>query len=233
MPRIAQKEAGGLAGLGSIGITSLCLAILFWTLCWPSANAAPEVKDVGQVIADLMESWNIHDMHALADLFAEDASFVNVNGSWLKTRRDIEQSHKVVHASIFKNSRAEITPAKIRFPKPDVAIVHARWQITGDTRNPEPRHYVMTLILRKRLDGWRILAAQNASTEDRSTQGFANLRSGDLAPVPASVSPSSPPTAADRVRDVISAFDNARNLRDAAALARLFATNADVVDTNA
>ena len=120
-----------------------------------------------------------------------------------------------MHSSIFKNSRAEITPAKIRFPKPDVAIVQARWQITGDSRNSEARDYVMTLILWKQQDRRRIFAAQNGSTEDRSTLGFANLCPGDVAPIPASAAPSSPPTAEERARAVISAFDNAWNRRDA------------------
>jgi uncharacterized protein (TIGR02246 family) len=214
---------------------SVCLAVLFWIFQCPMTEAASnqDVESVREVIAGLMKSWNMHDMHAFADLFAEDASFVNVNGSWLKTRVEIEESHKVVHSSIFKNSRAEITPAKIRFPKPDVAIVQARWQITGDSRNSEARDYVMTLILRKQLDQWRIVAAQNGSTEDRSTLGFANLRPGDVAPIPAPGAPSSPPTAEERARLVISAFDNAWNHRDASTIARLFAPKSDLVDTSA
>jgi uncharacterized protein (TIGR02246 family) len=197
------------------------------------ATSVQDTESVREVIAGLMKSWNIHDMHAFADLFTEDASFVNVNGSWLKTRAEIEESHQVVHSSIFRNSRAEITPAKIRFPKPDVAIVQARWQITGDSRNPEPRYYVMTLLLRKRQDRRRILAAQNASTEDRSTLGFANLRPGDVAPIPARGSQGSRTTTEDQVGAAISAFDNAWNRRDESAIARLFASKADLVDTSA
>jgi hypothetical protein len=81
----------------------------------PTVEAASnqDMEGVREVIAGLMGSWNVHDMHAFADLFTEDASFVNVNGSWMKTRAQIEESHKVVHASIFKNSRAIITPSKM------------------------------------------------------------------------------------------------------------------------
>jgi uncharacterized protein (TIGR02246 family) len=199
----------------------------------PTAEAASnqDMKGVREVIAGLMRSWNVHDMHAFADLFTEDASFVNVNGSWLKTRAQIEESHKVVHASIFKDSSANITPGKIRFPKPDVAVVQAKWRITGDSRSAQARDYVMTLILRKQHDHWSILAAQNGSAEDRSNLGFANLRPGDVAPIPVLEPQSSPPTDEDRIRGVFSAFDSAWNHRDESAIRGLFTTRADFVDT--
>jgi uncharacterized protein (TIGR02246 family) len=154
-------------------------------------------------------------------------------GHGCRTVPQIEESHKVVHASIFKNSRANITPSKIRFPEPDVAVVQARWKITGDSRSSEAREYVMTLILRDQHDRWSILAAQNASAEDRSSLGFANLRPGDVARIPALKSPSPPPTDEDRIQTVISALDSAWNHHDAQTIARLFARNADLVDTSA
>jgi uncharacterized protein (TIGR02246 family) len=197
------------------------------------AFANPDDEQVREVIAGLMRAWNVHDMHAFAEQFTGDASFVNVNGSWLQNAAQIEESHKVVHATIFKTSRAVITPAQVRFPKPDVAIVHAKWQITGDSRRPEARDYVMTLVLRKQSDVWKILAAQNGSAEDRSTTGFANFRPGDVAPIPAPRSQSSPLTDEGRIGVVISAFDSGWNRRDQAGMTGLFMTNADWVDTAA
>jgi len=182
-----------------------------------------------------MTAWNTHDMHAFADLFTDDASFVNVNGSWLEHPDQIEASHQVVHDSIFKHTTAEIRPGKIRVVKPDVAVVHATWQIRGDSRRSEPRDYVMTLVVRKQDERWKILAAQNGSTEDRSGSGFANLHTGDLAPLPAAGTRSHPAgnTNNDRIHATIAAFDDAWNHRDRAAMARVFAGEADFVDTTA
>jgi len=180
-----------------------------------------------------MRAWNVHDMRAFTEQFTDDASFVNVNGSWLRNAAQIEESHKVVHATIFKTSKAVITPAQVRFPKPDVAIVHARWQITGDSRKPEARDYVMTLVLRKESDVWKILAAQNGSAEDRSAAGFANLRAGDAAPIPAVRSQSSPPTDEDRIGVAISGIDRAWSHRDQSGMSQLFMRDADWVDTAA
>jgi uncharacterized protein (TIGR02246 family) len=208
----------------------------FLSICYPArlpAASNPDEEHVRDVIANLMRAWNVHDMHAFAEQFTDDASFVNVNGSWLRNAAQIEESHKVVHSTIFKASNAVITPAQVRFPQPDVAVVHAKWQITGDSRRPEPRDYVMTLVLRRQSGAWKILAAQNGSAEDRSGLGFANLRAGDAAPIPALRSQSLPLSEEDRIGQTISAFDRDWNHRDQPGLDGLFMTDADWVDTAA
>jgi uncharacterized protein (TIGR02246 family) len=58
------------------------------------ADQSGESKRIGGIIAGLMKAWNTHDMHAFAELFAEDASFVNVNGSWLERPDQIEAFHE-------------------------------------------------------------------------------------------------------------------------------------------
>jgi len=91
----------------------------------------------------------------------------------------------------------------------------------------------MTLVLRKQSDVWKILAAQNGSAEDRSTTGFANFRPGDVAPIPAPPSQSSPLTDEGRIGAVILAFDSGWNRRDQAGMTGLLMTSADWVDTEA
>jgi uncharacterized protein (TIGR02246 family) len=181
--RAAQKTSwsGAMKYLGLM--LAACLSISYPARL-PAASK-PDEAHVRDVIANLMRAWNVHDMHAFADQFTDDGSFVNVNGSWLRNATQIEESHKVVHSTIFKASNAVITPAQVRLPQPDVAVVHAKWQITGDSRRPEPRDYVMTLVLRRQSGVWKVLAAQNGSAEDRSGLGFANLRVDDAAPIPA------------------------------------------------
>jgi uncharacterized protein (TIGR02246 family) len=80
---------------------------------------------------------------------------------------------------------------------------------------------------------WKILAAQNGSAEERSTTGFANLRPGDAAPIPALRSQSSPLTDEDRIGVAISGFDRAWNHRDLSGISELFMIKADWVDTAA
>jgi uncharacterized protein (TIGR02246 family) len=197
------------------------------------ADQTGDSEPVAGIIAGLMGAWNAHDMHAFAELFADDASFINVNGSWLEHPDQIEAFHRIIHNSIFKDSTAEIRPAKISVVRSDVAVVQATWQIRGDSRRSEPRDYVMTLVLRKQDEQWRILAAQNGSAEDRSSLGFTNVRTGEVASLPARAATSDPSENEDRIHAALAAFDAAWNHRDRGAMARLFAGNADFVDTAA
>ncbi len=218
--------------LATMRVMSLLLCASFWASS-SVAVTRTDVDAVRDVIAGLMQAWNTHDMHAFAEGFTDDAMFVNVNGSLLRGRAEIEESHKVVHASIFKTSRADIRPVAARFPVVDVALVQATWRITGDSRRPEPRDYMMTLVLRRQTGVWKVFAAQNGSAEDRSAIGFANLRPGDLAPIPAAPPAHVPVTDEDRVRSAILMFDGRWNDGDDSAIASMFGKNASYVDTRA
>jgi uncharacterized protein (TIGR02246 family) len=48
----------------------------------------PEIAD--ELIAGFASAWNAHDMNALAMLFREDGTFVNVAGSYEKGREEIK-----------------------------------------------------------------------------------------------------------------------------------------------
>ena len=78
-------------------------------------------------MADFANAWNTHDMDALAILFHEDGTFVNVVGSYEKGREEIRQSHAAIHASFYKDSvlRAEVLDARELVPGVIVAHVTA------------------------------------------------------------------------------------------------------------
>jgi uncharacterized protein (TIGR02246 family) len=114
----------------------------------------------------MMVAWNAHDMHAFAALFSADAEFVNVVGMWWRGRAQIEAAHVATHRTMFKDSQLSGEVAAVKAVRPDVAVAHLRWTMTGalspaGARIP-PRHGVMVFVLAK--DGgeaWTIRAAQN------------------------------------------------------------------------
>lgn len=179
-----------------------------------------------QAVSALMSAWNQHDPHAFASQFAQDATFVNVNGWLWIGQKEIEDRH--ARAGIFKNSHAEIKPQSVRFLGPDVAVVLVSWTITGDPRDPQAREYLMTMVVSKRDGRWLIVAAQNGSAVDRSAlPGTTRL--------PSSPSPTKP--AEDRtpsdVRRLLAEADSDWSRADAKSLANLFADDAELVDTSA
>jgi len=199
----------------------LSVAFLGKSVVPASAQSGPE-----KAVSGLMAAWNLKDAQAFASQFTEDATFVNVNGALWIGKKDIEDRH--ARAAIFKSSHAEIKPDSIRLLRPDIALVHVSWTITGDPRDPQSRSYLMTMVVANVMDRWLIAAAQNGSAVDRSTLPGTSV----LVPSPVPAAPDAGQKAPE-VRKLLAEADNDWNQNDAKAVASLFANDADLVDTSA
>ena len=124
-----------------------------------------ELAEVTRVVNAFAETWNRHDMNAFAELFAEDAEFVNVVGLWWKGRSEIKGAHEFTHQTMFKNSRLSIQTVAVRFPAPGVAISRCRWTLEGHVSpegGPLPaRNGILVNTLQKIGGTWRIIDSQN------------------------------------------------------------------------
>jgi uncharacterized protein (TIGR02246 family) len=123
------------------------------------------IAEVNRVVAAFADTWNRHDIGALAELFAPDAEFVNVVGMWWKGRTEIKQAHEFTHSTIFRNSRLTIADASIRLPTPELAIARARWRLEGHT-SPEgatlpPRDGILVYLVALKDGKWSIIDTQN------------------------------------------------------------------------
>jgi uncharacterized protein (TIGR02246 family) len=110
-------------------------------------------------------AWNAHDVPALADLFAEDADFVNVVGIWWRDRRSIEEAHAFAHRTFFRSSHLAVDEVAVKQLGPDIATVHVRWTLAGqeepDGSVGKPRQGILLLVASHGSEGWRIRTAQN------------------------------------------------------------------------
>jgi uncharacterized protein (TIGR02246 family) len=110
-------------------------------------------------------AWNAHDMAALAQLFGEDADFVNVVGIWWRDRRAIEEAHAFAHRTFFRNSRLQIDDVAVKHLRRDLVTVHSTWTLSGqeepDGTAGQPRRGILLFVASQEPDGWRIRAAQN------------------------------------------------------------------------
>jgi uncharacterized protein (TIGR02246 family) len=134
----------------------------------PQLDHSADTKAIQAIEARWQDGWNRHDIAALADLFTEDADFVTVIGRWCKGKKDFYDYHLLLHKVMFKDSVWETTDTQIRFLKPDVAIVHANWGITGDrnadgTPRPNSRDGIFTQVMVKENGEWKISASQNTN----------------------------------------------------------------------
>ena len=147
-------------------VARMFVPVLLCSLAFPAAIAA-EANDPRALVDGFIRAWNAHDMSALAGLFAEDADFVNVAGMWWKGRGQIQAMHERTHAAKFKTTTLVETNTTVRMVRPDVAVLHFKWELSGeldqDGKRGMTRHGIMQIVAALRADGWRIVSAQNTN----------------------------------------------------------------------
>lgn len=139
---------------------------------WPAEaqNKVDDLETVKQIESSWQEAWNRHDMKALGALVAEDVDFITVSGIWLKGRKAFEEHHARVHAMQFKESVWTTTDVRVKFLKPDIALVHVSWGLRGD-KDPDgtarrPRRGIFTRVVTKQGGKWSIQASQNTDIRE-------------------------------------------------------------------
>jgi len=72
-----------------------------------------------------------------SDHFAEDGSFTNIFGTVRYGREEFRQRHIEIAQTIFEGTSVKTSIAKLRFVRPDVAIVDISGQMTGFVKVPQ------------------------------------------------------------------------------------------------
>lgn len=141
------------------------------------------------IVTGFQQAWNAHDADALAELFVEDADFVNVTGLWWTNRARIRKAHAFGFANIFGNSTMTVGRTEIRMLGHDHAVVHARVTITGqnapDGSLAEDRRTVFSFVVTRLHDEdgdyWRAVSAQNTDVIPGGPDTHLNSSDGQRA----------------------------------------------------
>jgi uncharacterized protein (TIGR02246 family) len=149
-------------------------ALLSLTACTPEGPHGD--GEIRAAIAQQAEAWNRHDVKAWMSLFSEDADFVNIMGTALLGRPEIEQRHAELFNGIFKRSRVTVTTRQVRSLGATSAVAETDFELKGYDRLPpgiEPTEADGTLRTRMkyvwqlRPEGWRVVSAQNTAVAPR------------------------------------------------------------------
>ena len=89
---------------------------------------------VRNVLAEYTVAWNRHDTAAFGRLFAENCDYANIAGVHWKGVQEIVQQQAELFQSRLKTAVRTLTGAEVRFSTPDVALVHATWNVAGSSR---------------------------------------------------------------------------------------------------
>lgn len=141
-------------------------------------NQTP-IFDPKQIPYRFKDAWNQYNPDGIADLFYDDADFVNVTGKWWDNKTDIWKAHDFGLRIIFQHSQLKVLKVKVKTLADDIAIVHARIQIIGQTENKGEqageRRTMFLFVAKKERGQWLVVSAQNTDITGEQT----NLRDAD------------------------------------------------------
>jgi uncharacterized protein (TIGR02246 family) len=95
----------------------------------PPAAAAGEAR-IRAIIAEQVTAWNAGDAKAFSASFADDGSFTKIRGTVYYGHRAFEDRHAEIFRTFFKGSKLAMSPTRIRFVRPDVAIVDVATELS-------------------------------------------------------------------------------------------------------
>lgn len=148
------------------------LATAFLGLSRPSAageKAQPHVSSedeeaVRAFVIERIESFNKHEAPR-STAFTQDADFVNVYGMLRKGPDEIERRQKERMQTVLKDANIALQDLRIRFIKPDVAIVHETHEMSGmrnDQGETMPPHQELGIrVMVKEQGKWLTTAFHN------------------------------------------------------------------------
>jgi hypothetical protein len=97
---------------------------------------------------------------------------VNVTGLWWHDRGSIRKAHAYGLERIFNASTLSIDETRVKQLSHDVAVVHARMTLSGQTpignvKRPGSRTNVISFVARRVGDGWLCASAHNTDVVAR------------------------------------------------------------------
>jgi uncharacterized protein (TIGR02246 family) len=139
--------------------------VVLTLMCVPIAGAQPssagsravEEQAVRAVLARFYEGWNAHDADKMVSVFADDVDHINVFAEWRRGKELLRDEIREFHAGPGRNSQKTYTVEKIRFVKPDVAVVQVRSLSTVGN--------IGTYVLTKDTGRWLVVSFTNVGYE--------------------------------------------------------------------
>jgi uncharacterized protein (TIGR02246 family) len=115
-----------------------------------------------QLVYQLEAAWNAGDGGGFAEAFAEDADFIHILGGYYTGRAAIEAGHRMIFGTIYKGSTVRYSVEKIRFLRPDVAVVFLRQFLQFHEGGAAGELEARPTLIAEKVDGsWRIVTLQN------------------------------------------------------------------------
>jgi uncharacterized protein (TIGR02246 family) len=126
-------------------------------------------REVQQLLRELTDAWNRGDAKAYGARYLSDATFTNAYGSFYVGRAEFESRHEEIFGSLLRGTTVAMTIKKLRFVRPDVAIVDVVTELSGSRLRPQGAEVgpegvlqsCLLMVLLKERGTWWITAYHN------------------------------------------------------------------------
>jgi uncharacterized protein (TIGR02246 family) len=96
-----------------------------------NAQTRGDEAAIHHAVDAMTTAFNLRDDKGTASVTTPDADFVTVTGNWSESTADYLAARRARFASALKNASIRVIGTKIRFVRPDVALVHVTHEIRG------------------------------------------------------------------------------------------------------
>ena len=111
------------------------LVIVSAMVCAAGTKGSPEDESaIRKLLAENTAAFNQHRGGVLTETSTEDFDVVNPPGTYSSGKPDLRD----VFRGVFRNASMVATIERIRFIRPDVALVDGRFEISGSEITPAP-----------------------------------------------------------------------------------------------
>jgi uncharacterized protein (TIGR02246 family) len=134
-------------------------------------NNTGDEAQIRAIVQSEGDAWNRGDAQAFGSHYAEDGSFTNVIGQQLYGRDAFIAQHARIFSTIYKGSHNSFVIGKIKFLRPDVAVVDIDGVLTGARQLPPglkaqadgALHAKLQEVMTKENGSWWIAAFHNVA----------------------------------------------------------------------
>lgn len=130
------------------------LIVLVIPLCAiADQNVAEDERAIRKVIADETIAWNRHEADLTPQALAEDFDIVLPTGQYFRGKPHLGKAF----STFLKNAHKMVSVDRIRFVRPDVALVDGKFEISGSEIQPYPTG-LQTWVMVKENQRWILMA---------------------------------------------------------------------------
>ncbi len=146
-----------------------------------SLASSSDEQAIRSVVREDGASGNCHDMAALAELFADDAHWINIVGMHWPDKSAVVTGHEAFHRTFFQTTDIELADVDLRPIAADVAVAVVLLKV-GSFTPPDGVHRPksenrLSLVLTRRDGRWHIVHGHN-TVIDPAAQPFDPVNAG-------------------------------------------------------